>query len=180
MTRLSTSMEGQLVPELLFLAGVPATGKSWLGSWLAETHGYVHMDAERDGGRDFHTAGIHTQWERLIQTGWAAEFVQALATVNKPVVLNWGFPTRFLHVTDALKAAGMRLVWLTGERVQARAAFVRRGGIDPRLFDQQMDFIERDWPHITRVFAGGIVPGLHTDGSQRHPENIWQDIAPLR
>jgi hypothetical protein len=163
--------------EHLFLAGVPATGKSWLGGWMVETHGYVHIDAERDGGRGFDTAGIRPQWERLIQTGRAAEFVSALTTVGKPVVLNWGFPTRFLHIPDALKAAGLRLVWLTGDRGQAREAFVRRGGIDPRCFDRQMDAIERDWPLIARVFAGGIVQGLGQDGSQRHPEDIWREIA---
>ena len=55
----------------LFIAGVPATGKSLLGQWLAENHGYIHIDAERDGGADLDRVGIHNKWDDLISTGRA-------------------------------------------------------------------------------------------------------------
>jgi shikimate kinase len=37
----------------LFIAGVPATGKTWLGSWLAAERGYRHIGAEKNDGIDF-------------------------------------------------------------------------------------------------------------------------------
>jgi hypothetical protein len=43
LSRFGVQMESKLdkkgMPHHLFLAGVPATGKSWLGRWLAEQHG---------------------------------------------------------------------------------------------------------------------------------------------
>jgi shikimate kinase len=32
--------------QILFLAGVPATGKSSYGRWLEENHGFIHVDVE--------------------------------------------------------------------------------------------------------------------------------------
>jgi len=96
----------------LFVAGVPATGESWLGQWLAQEHGYVHIDAERVGGEDFDRAGIHSEWDYLISTGRAAKFVEALARLSKPVVIDWGFPTWLLYVIRALQAEGVQAWWI--------------------------------------------------------------------
>src|SRR5215470_187705 len=103
----------------LFIAGVPATGKSWLGSWLSAEQGYVHIDAERDGGRDFTDAGLHSAWDRLIETGQAKSFLTAVKRLDKPVVVNWGFPVRYLYVVSALQAEGVEAWWLNADRVVA-------------------------------------------------------------
>ncbi len=161
----------------LFVAGVPATGKSWLGQWLAENHGYVHIDAERDGGADFDRARIHSDWDDLISTGRARRFVKAVRKLGRRVVVNWGFPTRYLYVVSALQAEGVSAWWLQASRKLARRAFVNRGGIDTLFFDQQMADIEREWFLIASVFGQNIVEGLHRDGSQRRPEEIWRDIC---
>lgn len=161
----------------VFVAGVPATGKSWLGQWLAENQGYIHIDAEKDGGADFDRAGIHTEWDDLISRGQADRFVRAVRKLRKPVVVNWGFPTRYLYVVSALKAEGVSTWWLQAQRKLAREAFVRRGGIDPVYFDRQMADIEREWLLIASVFGSHIVEGLRRDGSQRTPQEIWRDIC---
>ncbi|SRR6266545_369041 len=99
----------------LFLAGVPAVGKSWLGTWLAEQRGYVHIDAERNGGFDFDRAGVHDEWNELIETGRAKSFLTAVRRLAKPVVINWGFPTRYLYIVSALQcrgSSGSQLAWL--------------------------------------------------------------------
>jgi len=161
----------------LFVAGVPATGKSWLGQWLAEKHGYVHIDAERDGGIDFDRAGVHNEWNDLISTGRAGTFVRAIGRLPNPVIVNWGFPTRYLYVVSALQAEGVRTWWLHAQRHLARQAFVARGGIAPVLFDQQMADIERKWLLIASVFGSRVVEGLNSNGSQRTPEELWREIS---
>src|SRR6267142_5764594 len=108
----------------LFVAGIPATGKSWLGQWLAENHGYIHIDAERDSGADFDRVGIHKQWDDFILRGRADKFVSALRKLPKPVVVNWGFPTRYLYVVSALHAEGIPTWWLNARRSVARKAFI--------------------------------------------------------
>jgi hypothetical protein len=161
----------------LFVAGVPATGKTWLGSWLAENKGYIHIDAEIPKGVDFDRAGVHNEWNEVVATGRAESFVKALDRIGSPVVVSWGFLTRYLYIVRALQVAGVSLWWLSGGRQHARAAFVRRGGIDPLCFDVQMDTIAREWSLIAVVFGTNIVDGLHPDGSQKHPEAIWSAIA---
>lgn len=161
----------------VFIAGVPATGKSWLGQWLAEEHGYIHIDAERDDGTDFDRVGIHRQWDELISTGRATKFVNAIRRLQNSVVVNWGFPTRYLYVVTALQAEGVNAWWFHAPRKLARQAFVARGGIDPIYFDRQMADIEREWLLITSVFGRRIVEGLRSDGSQRTPEEIWGEIS---
>lgn len=171
---------GAMTRHGLFIAGVPATGKSWLGQWLAEEHGYVHIDAERMGGTDFDRVGVHHEWNELISTGRAARFVKAIRRLPNPVVVNWGFPTRYLYVVSALQAEGVDTWWLRGDRNLARRAFVERGGIDPAAFDHQMADVEREWFLIAAVFGRCIVEGLRPDGSQRAPREIWRDICAAR
>jgi len=156
---------------------VPTVGKSWLGTWLAEQRGYVHIDAERNGGFDFDRAGVHDEWNELIETGRAKSFLTAVRRLAKPVVINWGFPTRYLYIVSALQAEGVQAWWLHAERTQARAAFIARGGIDPQLFDWQMDNIERERLLISSVFGERVVAGLGPDGSQRRPEDLWSKIT---
>jgi putative component of membrane protein insertase Oxa1/YidC/SpoIIIJ protein YidD len=161
----------------LFIGGVPATGKSRLGQWLAENHGYVHIDAEIDKGVDFDKAGVHSEWDDLISTGRATKFVKAIGRLRSPVVINWGFPTCFLYVVNALQAEGVHTWWLNAQRNLARQAFVARGRFDPSCFDRQMADIEREWLLISSVFGPRIVEGLRSDGSQRKPEDIWCEIC---
>jgi hypothetical protein len=160
----------------MFIAGVPATGKTWLGSWLSE-RGYVHIDAERNGGSDFDVAGLHEVWDDVIATGRADGFVAAADRLGKCVVVNWGFPTCYLYVVSALQSAGVDAWWIHAERTPARAAFIARGGIDPRCFEKQMDDIEREWLLISSVFGRNVVPGLRGVGTQRTPEELWTDMA---
>ena len=163
----------------VLIAGVPATGKSWLGKWLAEKHGYVHIDAEVAGGTDFDQVGIHSEWNDLILTGSATKFANSIQRLSRPVVVNWGFPTRYLYVVSALQAEGFRAWWFQASKDLARRAFVMRGGISPECFDRQMADIEREWLLIKSVFQLRIVEGLCADGSQRTPQEIWREILKL-
>src|SRR2546430_4803190 len=162
--------------EHLFVAGVPATGKTWLRCWLAE-EGYIHIDAEKNEGGDFDRVGLHRTWDHLIGTRQALPFIKAANALGKPVVVNWGFRLCYLYVVAALQAEGVAAWWLDAERDQARAAFVARGGIDVACFDHQMNDIEREWPAISSVFGKRVVHGLRQDGTQRTPEEIWVDIT---
>ena len=113
----------------------------------------------------------------MISTRRAAKFVNAISRLSRPVVVDWGFPTRCLYVVSALQAEGVRTWWFNAPRNLARQAFDLRGGIDPGCFDRQMADIERDWSLIKSVFKTCIVEGLRSDGSQRTPEEIWHEIS---
>jgi hypothetical protein len=163
----------------LFLAGVPATGKTWLGTWLSE-HGYIHIDAEVDGGIDFDRVGIHRDWNNVIATGHAEAFRVAVDELSHPIVINWGFPVQYLYVVRALQAVGFIAWWVGGDRKAAREAYGKRylagRGFHPANFDPQMVAIEQHWLLIESVFGARIISGLAADGSQRQPAEMWAEI----
>lgn len=161
----------------LFISGVPATGKTWLGTWLAEKQGYVHIDAEKDGGSDFDGVGIHSEFDELLATGRANALVRGMERIGKPVVLNWGMRMEDLFVVTALQEERVGTWWLRADREPARKAFIDRGGIDPKFFDSQMAQIERYASLLCLVFKDRIIEGLQQDGSQRHPKDLWAEIT---
>src|SRR6266550_4458377 len=52
------SLSKRVMARKLFISGVPATGKTWLSSWLADTQGYVHIDAEKEHGADLDRTNV--------------------------------------------------------------------------------------------------------------------------
>jgi len=169
--------------RILFISGVPATGKTWLGEWLVKEQGYIHIDAEKNNGADFDRLNLHREWDELVGVGRAHNFMAAVQRIGRPLVLNWGLPMRFLKVVAALKAEGVEVWWLRADRAQARAAFIEREKKKPEqeripveCFDRQMDEIEKHWLRTEGLFGKNIVEGLNPDGSQRRPEEIWAEI----
>jgi len=172
------------MPQLLLISGVPCTGKTLLGSYLAEERGYIHIDAERDNGADFDRVGIHRAWDEFLNTDRGQVFVDAAARLRKPIVLNWGMPMNFLPILPALQVAGVKAWWLCGDRAAARIAFIERENNKPEreripvgCFDGQMDEIERHWPQIQEIFGENVLEGLRPDGSQRPAAELWDEIS---
>jgi hypothetical protein len=172
------------MPQLLLISGVPCTGKTLLGSYLAEERGYIHIDAERDNGADFDRVGIHRAWDEFLTTGRGRVFVDAAARIGKPIVLNWGMPMNFLPIVPALQAGGVEAWWLCADRASARIAFNEREKKKPEreriplgCFDAQMDEIEGHWPQIQEIFGKNMLQGLRSDGSQRPATELWSEIS---
>jgi hypothetical protein len=175
------------MPPNLFIAGVPATGKTWLGNWLAETQGYVHIDAEKKQGADLDRVNLHGEWNELLETGNGNNFMAAAQRLKRPLVLNWGLRMKFLGVVTALQELGVEVWWLHADRDQARTALIEREKQKPEderipveCFDRQMDDIEQHWPEIERAFGKNTVRGLNRDGSQRTPDELWTEIGRIR
>ena len=179
-----------MTPRHLFFAGVPCTGKSLVGRWLADHKNYVHIDAEHEGGVHFDEAGVHGEWNKFLWDGRAREFVQALDKIGRPVVLNWGLPLwehDYSFVVPALQNESVSAWWFRGNYERAHAAFVAREKGKPEnkrmsedLFDKQLAQIKRHWMLIERIFAPQMVNGLMPDGSQRSAEDIWAEISKAR
>ena len=164
----------------LFIAGVPCTGKSLFGDWLGKQRGWIHIDAERKHGADFDAAGIHAEWDQFLSTGRANIFSNAADRTGKRVVLNWGFPlfpTSYAFIVPALQTANFSAWWFRGDRIAAKDAFIKRGGIPIALFEGQMDQIERQDELIKRLFGDQTIEALKPDGSQRQPEDLWQELT---
>lgn len=170
------------MPAHLFITGVPCTGKSWLGNWLATERGWMHIDAEH--WSDYESDGIHGAWDEfLMKTGRATDFIRAVSRKGRPMIVNWGLPMHDLFVVAALQAEGVATWWLSGERNHARKAFIEREAKKPEAqrisverFDAQMREIDRHWLLIERLFGQHMIEGL-TDGAQRKPKELLEELT---
>ena len=171
------------MPAHLFITGVPCTGKSLLGRWLATERGWMHIDAEHWPNYD--SDGIHAAWDVFLsKIGRATDFIRAANRKSRPMIFDWGLPMRDLFVIAAFQAEGMATWWLRGDRDHARKAFIVReqnkpagSGSPVEFFDAQMHEIDRHWLLIERLFGKQIINGLHADGSQRNPAELWEELT---
>lgn len=131
-------MTDLIIPEpcVLLLSGIPVTGKSSLGRYLARVHSFAHYDMECYP-RGWPHPELKPQWDSS-----RSAFVKSLESLHRRIALDWGFPVACLPWVRELEAAGAKLIWLTGNRLRAREIFIARGGIDVGHFDVQLKAIE--------------------------------------
>jgi len=51
-----------MAKPLILLSGIPGSGKSFFGDWLAATKRFVHVDMEKDGKLE--AQGLRASWDR--------------------------------------------------------------------------------------------------------------------
>ena len=163
-------------PGSLLIAGLPATGKSTFGDWLEQHNGYFHLDfdeeplvQQRGFGREQQLLWKHHQTEPL---------VEALRARHQPVVLTWGFAPKFLPLVERMLAHGFATVWFAADPATSRRAFIARGGIDVKYFDQFLVTLLPVEPAIFQVFQGHVLRPLRDDGTRLPPSAIFTHIQP--
>jgi hypothetical protein len=161
-------------PGSLLIAGLPATGKSTFGDWLEQHAGYFHLDfdeeplvQQRGFGREQQLLWKHHQTEPL---------VEALQARHQPIALTWGFAPKFLPLVERLFAHGFAPVWFAADPAVSRRAFVARGGIDVKYFDQFLAPLLPIESEIIRVFRGQVLRALRDDGTHLPPSTIFTQL----
>jgi shikimate kinase len=105
----------------ILISGVPGTGKTTVGEYMAQHLGYQHIDMEADNFRP------RTELEQ------DADAFLGKLTAMEPVVVSWGFsPFVDRPGVDALIAAGFKFVWLDGDHSVTLRNFLARENNDPR------------------------------------------------
>ena len=160
--------------QFLHLSGIPASGKSFFGRWLASKHKYIHVDVEQPGR--LHALGLEIVWNECFSRNDASSLAKALKGLGAHVVLDWGFPTRWLHMVEQLKDCGFSVWWFDADHEQARSEFIHRGAVSLDAFEKQMADICRNWVYIKKVFASNIITTLDTAGTRPLPEVIYEEI----
>jgi len=107
----------------LLITGIPGTGKTTIGNYLAEHYEFNHHDFEEHFNNP-------TGLEKFIQN----------SSLNK--VITWGFvPGGHDTVINSIQDLGYIMIWFDGNRVAARKAFMARGTVPEILLDLQMERI---------------------------------------
>jgi hypothetical protein len=160
--------------KLLFLAGIPASGKSTFGRWLEANHGFVHIDPEED--KRLANLGLESAWAPCVTSADCSAFSTALRGFEKPVVFNWGFPVSYLPTVASLKRVGFSCWWFDADIAHARSAFLARKKGTAADFEKQVGEITSSRSAIRSVFLDNSVLALDQDGTYLNPEAIWSLI----
>jgi hypothetical protein len=136
---------------LIFIAGIPASGKTYFGNWLAREKKFVHVNLEAN---DQVKLGLGKEWDRACGTpGSAHEFVKGLKAMGRDVVVTWGFPPPCLFIVERLIGEGMEPWWFDGDHKAAEQAYMLRPGAHPPAFYEQMGKISAARVSIEKVFG---------------------------
>jgi hypothetical protein len=128
---------------LLLLSGRPGAGKSEVGKWLAEQHGFRHIETNTEAG-----------WRTLNELLGGVQTPQGL---GENVVLEWGFPPDNLPAVRWLRdVAGFDAWWLDGDEPAAHQGFtMSRRHLSPEQqreaennYQAQVPAIEKAWPQL--------------------------------
>ena len=97
-----------------------------------------------------------------------------LRNSHERVAIDWGFPVEHIPTVKTFKSSGARLVWFTGNIQSARRLFVERGGIDPRLFDLQVQRIAQFG--LPQGIEATVIDALTPEGNVREMEDLFVQV----
>lgn len=118
----------------LLITGIPGTGKTTIGQYLEEKHGFRHFDIE---------AALKA-YGREGAEGMTSAFLDA---PGEDKVITWGFlPVEDAPLVRQFQALGYTMIWFDGDREAARREFSKREVNDLpnalHAFDNQMTKID--------------------------------------
>jgi hypothetical protein len=151
--------------RLLLLTGIPGTGKTTLGNYLVEHHGFRHLD--------FETSTLPQFWQ-FGERGFRKQ-VAALKQQAQDTVVTWGFvPNSQLGMVKFMRSLGFEWIWLDGNRAAARRVFLARGTVSEELLDIQMEKIAA---HVDlNALRPRIVNPFDEHGNFRPVERVVADV----
>ena len=136
----------------ILITGIPGTGKTWMGDYMAQHHNFTHCDIEATGTPD-------------------------LDRIEGDVVLTWGFmPDNSVHINfiTELIGKGFKLIWFDGNRPAALREFIKRGTVPEELFYLQMFRIEQS--KIIEKLSPKLVNTFDDHGIFKQPDAILKEV----
>ena len=162
----------------LLIAGLPGTGKSEFSRWLAETHGYLHVEVDA-AVEDDPVVQLLVHRDVFNVLGVADN----LLARGPDVVLDWGFVPSLLGRVRQLIRRGFEPWWFNGDEDAARLAFCQSAQAPEALFDLQLGDIRSSWACIEKVFEGHVLDVISSvpDGFSRlAPDEVFTMMAERR
>ena len=115
----------------LLITGIPGTGKTQFGDYLAAAHDFVHRDLE-----------LSEELAKFVKD--PAEYLAALCLASDRVVISWGFipAPEHIELVRSFRNYGFEIIWFDGDRPAALRQFCKRGTSPEEHFYLQMYRIE--------------------------------------
>lgn len=166
--------------KMIFLCGIPASGKSELGKYLHEKHDYSYVPMEDDIWPD---EKMHDLWNDIFtskrQYQRIEKFIQYLHENYGKVVLDWGFPIAHLEVLRMLKSHGFQITWLSCSTAVARERFIKRGKGSVTYFDNQIKSIQENVEKIEKELKPSVIDVLKNDKRSKTIKEIYSELSSI-
>ena len=149
--------------DLFLITGIPGTGKTCYGNEFASKFGFAHHDLEDQ--------------QTLNRLGTFAQFISELLSLNKDVVVTWGFNPEdppSLELVRQLRNAGFKMIWFDGNRPAALQAFRRRSTVSEEALVAQMQRIERS--KVIEQLEPTIINSFDEAGDFKQPGQVLEEI----
>ena len=159
----------------LLIAGLPGTGKTEFSRWLADTHGYLHIEVDTALEND---PAIQLLLHRDVFN--VLKVAENLKARGPDVVIDWGFVPALLGRVRQLVRTGFEPWWFTGDEDAARRSFLEAARAPEELFDLQVADIHVSWARIEKVFDGGILNVVRSSPggvARLAPDEVFQMMA---
>lgn len=150
----------------ILISGVPGTGKTILGNYLAQQKGFFHLNMEEDGFRPV----------RKLETDSQA-FINDVSKHEK-IVITWGFgPFMDRPLIEQLQQKGFQMFWLDGDRIASFRAYMHREKHNDRseynYYGQMREIVATEV--ATRLQATQLNP-FDQNGEFRPVESIAEEL----
>jgi hypothetical protein len=136
---------------LLLISGRPGAGKTAFCRWLHSRRNYVHVETDLP----------NTLSGRLaVQNALEAQATKEYAlNLGDDVVVEWGFPPRYLLSVRLLKYVGFDAWWFDADEATARELWRKaRGGSPPmQPYLLQTQQIQEAWPRLNKFYGDHIL-----------------------
>jgi hypothetical protein len=159
-----------MAKPIIFTAGIPGTGKSSYGRWLAKAKGFTYIDMEHD---DLDVQGFRPSWDEFTGASGSDRFITELLSHPSPVCLDWGFPPQCVPIVRRLAQGGIDLWWFDADEAIAKKYFLRRATVSEAAFDTQMARIESARDQIMPLFRDHVITVITSDGVHLQNEDIY-------
>ena len=165
---------------IIFICGIPASGKSSFGEFLRDVYGYFYIDMEHSPWAD---ETIHDIWDFIFSDlgneDRVNDFIKVLGTKGDKIVLDLGFVPNDIYfwIVSSLKKFGCRIIWFNCSYDVAKKRFTNRQTSLPiELFEKQMRRISDNWEAICDRINPQIIEMVSEDGKSKTKNEIYTEI----
>jgi len=165
------------LPNLLFIAGMPACGKTTFGGYL-ETLGYEHRNLEKINPPDFLKKVIDDLWHDRSVRADLSGLLGEPGTIEK-MVITWGFPPgrHCMRLVNMLVDVwGFQPWWFYGDLEVSRTVYNHRSQ-NEEAYEIQMQRIGAGWPDMVETFMPHFKKTLERDGTRKSSAQIAFEMA---
>lgn len=154
----------------ILLCGVPASGKSTFGKEIAQSHGYLHIDAEQ-----WPNDRLHTLWDEVAYDLSLMKTFVKMAGEN--VIFDWGFPFSSFAVgmIVEMKLYGYKPYWFDCPITLARKRYINRPYGDIADFDRQVVMIRKNQLTIKEIIKPQNINVL-LNNKQKTADQLFAEI----